>query len=294
MKLDRYTAVALFTLGAGIAASGLLGPLVTGAIEFRVSETMENQLVGGEIISLAVAAPLAIVAGVLWLRGHRLAPVLALGPALYSIYMYVQYVIGPDYTRYEGNNENFFPLYLTLVILGWAIVIRAWPALGAANLQPPSTRLRRVTAGILLFLSVVFTLAWTASIVDVLNGGRPVEEHEKDPTLFWMIRLMDLGFVIPAGLITGIGLLRNALWADRLVYALMGVQTLLTGAVAGMAVVMELRDDPASNPALLVVTVTMTLVLGLIYALLLKGALRAVTAPRKEAALPRVARAARG
>jgi hypothetical protein len=294
MKLDRPTAIALFVLGAGIAASSLLGPLVTGVIEFRVSETMENQLVGGEIISLAIAAPLAIAAGVFWLRGHRLAPVLAAGPALYSTYMYVQYIAGPDYTRYEGNNENLFPLYLGLVILGWAITVRAWPALGAAGLRPPSATLRRIVAGVLLFLSVVFTLAWTASIVDVLNGGTPVEEYEKDPTLFWLIRMMDLGFVIPAGLITSIGLIRRAPWADRLVYALLGVQTLLTGAVAGMAVVMEARDDPASNPALLMVAVTMTVALSALYVLLLRGALR-TSRERKEASdAPRAARAVRG
>jgi hypothetical protein len=44
---------------------------------------------------------------------------------------------------------------------------------------------------------------------------------------------MDLAFVIPAALITGIGLVRGADWAVRLAYALAGFQTLEVGARGG-------------------------------------------------------------
>ena len=123
------TGIALVALGLLIAANALIGPLALGVVRFHVSQTAENQLIGGEVVSLVVAAPLAVIAGVLWRRSNRLAPSLALGAALYALYMYVQYVVGPQYERYVGNNEYFFPLHLVLLILAWATGLRAWHAL---------------------------------------------------------------------------------------------------------------------------------------------------------------------
>src|SRR4051794_26922096 len=70
MKRDRVAAGASTLLGIGIAANALLGPLVLGVIRIRESANMENQLLGGELTSLFLAAPLAIVGGLLWWRGN--------------------------------------------------------------------------------------------------------------------------------------------------------------------------------------------------------------------------------
>jgi hypothetical protein len=89
---------------------------------------------------------------------------------------------------------------------------------------------------------------------------------------------MDLAFVIPAAFITSVGLLRRAPWATKLTYAVAAFLTLEVGAVAGMSIAMTLRDDPAADPALLVVTVVSTLALAAVYARLLQVAQRAGTA----------------
>jgi hypothetical protein len=125
----RMTGVALILLGLGLAVSAILGPLGLGIISFRVSPSAQIQLLGGEFVSLVVAAPVAIPAGVLWLQGHRLAPALAIGPAMYAVYTYVQFILGPDYRSYPGNNESLFPLYVLLTILSWTLATRAWLAL---------------------------------------------------------------------------------------------------------------------------------------------------------------------
>jgi hypothetical protein len=222
---------------------------------------MENQLVGGGIISLLVAAPLAAAAGILWLRGHRAAPMLALGPSLYAVYMYFQFIVGPEYHRYDGNNEYAFPLYLALIVLGWVVAVGAWTALTSVPVPPIAAGLRKSFAMIVLLLNTGIALAWSAGIADVLDGGAVAAEYEADSTLFWVVKTMDLAVVVPVAFIMAIGLLRGAAWAIRLVYALAGFQTLLTGAVAGMAIAMAVRDDPAANPVFLVATATFTLVL---------------------------------
>jgi hypothetical protein len=92
----RVAGLGSIALGAGIATAAVLGPLALDVIRFRTSDHLENQFVGGEIVSLGVVAPAAIAAGALWLRGHRLAPVVALGPSLYAVYTYTTAVVGQE------------------------------------------------------------------------------------------------------------------------------------------------------------------------------------------------------
>lgn len=270
MNTERFTGLGLLILSAGMAASAILGPLVLSVIRFRVSDGAENQIVGGEIASLVVAAPAALLAGILWLRGHRPAPLLAAGPAGYAVYTYVTFILGAEYERYDGNNEKFFPFYLALIILGGVMALRAWMALDAARLPPPSTGLRRLLAGLLIALSVLFALNWTAGIVDVLNGGPVPLEYQEQPMLFWLIRLIDFALLIPLSLAAGVGLLRRRPWAMRLGCVLLSFHTFLIGSIAGMAAAMVARDDPSASPAMLVVMLAAFAALGLLLVRLLR------------------------
>jgi hypothetical protein len=278
LRVDRAAlpGIGLLLLALGMIASAVLGPLVLGVVTFPVSAAMENQLVGGEVVSLLVAAPVAALAGVHWLRGHPLAPMAAIGPAIYAAYMYAQYIVGPEYSRYEGNSERAFPLYLLLVSLGWLLAARAWIELGRLSLPDPGPRLRRGLGMAMVGLNALFALAWTGSLVPVIAGGDPSAEYLADQTLFWVVRLMDLGFVIPVGLLTGVALLRKLPVATRLAHAWLGAQTLLTAAVCGMAWVMEVRDDPAANPVFLVATTAMALAFAAVWVTLWRRATHAL------------------
>ena len=187
--------------------------------------------------------------------------------------MYVQYVVGPQYERYVGNNEYFFPLHLVLIILAWATGLRAWHALSAMRMPTIAIGTRRLLAALLLVLNATFALAWLSSVLAVLTGPHTSSawlEYQKDQTLFWLIRMMDLAFVIPASFLVAVGLLRGVEWATRLAYTFLGFQTLIVSAVAGMAIMMAARRDPAANLVLLVVTVVLALGLTALYVLLLR------------------------
>lgn len=289
MNAHRLTGYASLLLGLGTALSALLGPLLLGVIDFRVSENAENQVIGGELVALVLVAPVAMVAGVLWLRGSPLAPILAIGPGLFAVYTYVTFVLGAEYERYPGNNERAFPLYAVLILLGWVTATRGWSAFDATRLPPLAGGLRRLLAGLLMTIGVMFALLWTASIVDVLHGSEPPTEYTEQPVLFWLIRLLDLAFIIPLSLATGVGLLRGAPWATKPAIALIGFQTLLLASVAGMSVAMTARDDPAANPVLLVVMVGSTLALAALYL----RVLRVVSGRGGGGAMPRPAPAPR-
>ena len=46
------------SIATGLAAVALLGPLVTGLIDYRVTETLRNQSIALDLVSLAIVAPL--------------------------------------------------------------------------------------------------------------------------------------------------------------------------------------------------------------------------------------------
>jgi hypothetical protein len=233
---------------------------------------MENQLLGGELTSLFLAAPMSLVAGILWWRGKAVAPIVAMGPAGFGLYTYIQFVLVPDYSRYPGNNERYFPLYLALVGLSWVLLWRSWRHLSSSAIAAPSRRLAVTTGTLLVVVNAAFALAWCGSIAAELRGPL-TPDYIEHPTAFWLIRLMDLGFVIPIGLVTGIGLLRNSRDAVRMAYSFVGVQLLLACAVAGMAIRMSIRDDPGVTTALLLLSNGGAVAFIVVYVLLLRSAI---------------------
>jgi len=281
MIQSRVAGIGSIALGAGIAVSAVLGPLVLNVVKFRTSTPIENQFVGGEIVSLAVVAPVAIAAGALWLRGHRLAAPLALGPAAYAVYTYTTAILGQEYARYDGNVERFFPLYAGLVAGGAAIAVAAWSRLGDTSMPVPSDRLRRTLAGIFISVGGFFALAWTQQIRLVYTGNLPVD-YQAGPTLFWLIMLLDFGFLIPLLVSTGVGLLRNQPVAIRAAYGLAPFETCLAASVAGMGVVMLAKGDPSAEPTMLVVVLAATVGLALVTAQLFRSCVQGTgeTPPR--------------
>ncbi len=273
MTRSRHLGFGSIALGAGIAVSAVLGPLVLNIIRFRTSPTIENQFVDGEIVSLAIVAPVAITAGVLWLRGHRLAAPLALGPAIYAVYTYTTVVLGQEYTRYDGNVEKFFPLYAGLVAGGAAIAVVAWSRLGETSIPVPADGLRRTLAGIFIGLGGFFALAWAQQIRLVYAGNSPVD-YQAGPTLFWLIKLLDFGFLIPLLVATGVGLLHNHPAATKAAYGLAPFATCLAASITGMGIVMLAKSDPSAEPAMLAVVLTATAGLALVTGRLLRSYVR--------------------
>ena len=231
-----------------MAASSLLGPLVLKAINYRTAETGLSQLKGADLASLALVAPAAGAAGVLWLRRHPLAPVVSLAPAAYSVYVYTQAILGQDHARYDGNNEQFLPLHLGLVVLGGTLALRSWSAIEADALPLPPARLRKTAAYTLIGSGMFLALGLhLPQLVAVWKGEPPLEPVDA-PAAFWVVKTMDLGLIVPLALATGAGLLRGSRAALKAAYALSGGLTLLGALVTAMAVVMQASDDPSASP----------------------------------------------
>ncbi|SCE66922.1 hypothetical protein GA0070607_0176 [Micromonospora coriariae] len=81
----RLLGVGLVLLAAAVAAVVVLGPLVFGVLRYRTSATSMNQIIGGDAAALIVVAPVTVAVGVLAIRRHPAAPVLALAPSIFVL-----------------------------------------------------------------------------------------------------------------------------------------------------------------------------------------------------------------
>lgn len=237
-------------LAAGMAALTVLGPLGLAGLTYRTSPTTLNQLEGSDAAALLVVAPLTVVAAVLAWRRHPAGPMLAAGVSAFALYTYTQVVVGQEYLRLPGNVERFFPLFLTVFVLAEAGVVLAWRAL-PADLPAPSPGVER-TAAVALLLVALFLVGGLhlPSILAAWRDPASLTEYASSPTPFWLVKLMDLGIVVPAALACGVGLWRHRSWARRAAYVLLVAYTCVGLSVASMAIVMLAHGDPDASAGL--------------------------------------------
>ncbi len=245
---DRVLAAALASLGGLVVAYAVLGPLVLGAIHFRTSASGLNQIRGGDLAALVFVAPSCVAIAWLAWRGHPAAPVLALAPGMFAMYMYSQLILGNEYLYRPGNVERFFPLLLALFILAAVVVLRCWGRARADDLPSSNPRLER-GSGILLVVIAAFVVLGLhlPTLVDALRDQPTGAAYLATPTTFWVVKFYDLGMVAPAALAVGIGLLRRRSWARKPAYGILGGYVLLAWSVAGMGWNMVLNGDPDAS-----------------------------------------------
>ena len=238
-------AVGQFVLAIALAVNTALGPLGSEVFEYPISGTLLNQTLGLEVVTVGLVVPFLVIAAVMALRGHGAAPFVGFGPAAYSAYMFFQYVLGPQYERYTS-----VLLFQTAVVaLSVAMAIQAW-AVASRQPLPHLTGPRRRAHGVVLLALAAFIIS---RYLPVVLGGTMPAEFAQARTFFWSIFLLDLGLIVPATVVAGIGVLRGSSVAHRASYALMGWYALVPASVAAMSTAMVVNEDVHAVPAQAVV-----------------------------------------
>ena len=249
---DRWPAGGLFALAVGLAVNSLLGPLLLGIVTYPFSGTLLNQTIGLEAVSLLVVAPWSAAAGVLVLRNHPTGPLIAIFPAVYVAYMFVQYIAGPEYAAYPP----ILPLHLTMFVLSGSLLVVAWDRIRFEDL-PKTTQRRTRIAAVVLFLLAAFTISrYISALLGTVTGEEIPAEFAADRTMYWLIFLLDLGIIVPVTVAAGIGLLLDRVWAWKAVYGIVGWFALVPISVAAMQITMLINNDPHSSVETLVVLST--------------------------------------
>ncbi|MBB2946384.1 hypothetical protein FB565_006152 [Actinoplanes lutulentus] len=259
---SRLLGAGLILLGTAVATVAVLGPLVSGVLRYRTSPTSLNQIIGGDAAALAVVAPATIAVGVLALRGHRAAPVLALAPSIFVVYTYTQLILGNEFLRWPGNIERFFPLMLAVFVLAAALAIRAWQSTPTQGLPATSARADRTAGTVLLAIAAFVVIGLhLPNFVDAMRDQPTSMQYLSSPTAFWLVKFMDLGIIVPAAIAVGIGALRHQQWARKPMYTLVGAYTLIGASVTGMAITMTARNDPDASATVVAGSALMTALL---------------------------------
>lgn len=241
---DRSLAAGLVALAGLLAANSVLGPLMTGVIDYHSGESMTNQGIGLDAVALFVVAPSALFAAWLVRKDHLAGPPVAFLPAVFAAYMAPQYVIGPEYTVLPGNNEQFFLLHLAMLLVGIAVLLLAWQAVDRLHLLPNTAASDRRRSWVLFGAAGFILLRWLPLLPALVQGSPSGREYTDNPTAFLLIALFDLALVVPATLTAAFGLRAGALWARSAAYAVVGFFAVVPLAVAAMSVTMVLRGDP--------------------------------------------------
>lgn len=246
---SRPLALAVLALGAGLALNTLLGPLMTDTIRYPFSETLRNQTIGLEAVTLLLVTPLAAVSGALIWFGRRAGPVLAFGPAAYAAYMMLQYLVGPGYLYYP----RVLPLHLGLFVLSGAVVIGAWSAVDPVTLPVMTSRAARRQANVMLVLAAFIVSRYLSAVTGSWDQTAIAPEFAREPGMFWSILTLDLGIVVPATVYASVALRRGSPVGPKAVYAVLGWFALVPPSVTAMALVMVLNHDPNGSVGQVVV-----------------------------------------
>lgn len=220
---------------------------MSAVLDYRVSETLRTQTIGLDFVSLVIVAPLCVVAGILVLREHAAGPALALGIGAYTSYMFVQYILGPEYVDRPGNNERLFPLALLLFAGGWLVVLGAWRALPNDTLRIPRRRARLIGRIVLPALAFLAFFRYLPALADWMSATPEDDGYLAGPTFAWAIAMLDLGVFLPATVIACAALVRDRPWASKALYLVVGWFGLVGAAVASMAIAMYVNDDPNAS-----------------------------------------------
>lgn len=259
--------------GAGLLAMAVLlvadlagGPIGADDIDYGISESMWNQLLGLELVTLFLVLPWTVAAAVLALRGHGSAPLLGFAPSAYTTYMYAQYVLGPQYDTYQP----VVLLEVALTSVGLLLCLWSWSLARTLPAPPTTPRRQRVLGLVLLGLAAFVLLRYLPGLVDTVGQSPIPTEFADAPTFYWSILLLDLGVVVPLTVAAAVAALRGTPAGVRAPYAVLGWFALVPPSVFAMAVVMVANDDPHSSVPTTVLLGVASLVFGVAAALVLR------------------------
>lgn len=168
---------------------------------------------GNDWVTLAVAAPVLLLAQQRAARGSARGALLWLGLLGYGVYNYAFYLFG-------AALNAFFPLYVATFLLSAVALGRALLAVDAEALAPqfaPGARASAVCFGVVGGgLSIAWLAQWAGYIV---TGDAP----SLGPDAFRLIAALDLTVMAPLLLAAAVALWRRGAWAPVLA-ALAGVK----------------------------------------------------------------------
>ena len=238
------------------------GPLVRGAITYKTAAVINNQLVGQDLVNILLLTPLLVAGAIGLFLKKTFAKYLLIATPLFLIYYALSYTIGWEWSSpaYAGNSERQTFLFLFVLIAALIILLYSLAVF-------PKNAVSRFTKWGLAVYSVVFTLfllvfggMWVKEVLEVIATGT-TRAYDIAPTAFWLVRVFDLGFSMPLGLISVYLLWARPDKAFPVICLFYGFFFTQIVAVNAMGWTMFLRKDPTFLMRDLVVFTVLALII---------------------------------
>ncbi len=221
------------------------GPMVLGAIRYKTHPLLLNQIIGQDAVNLFVLSVISLAGGIaLWLR-KPVAKYLLITTPLYLIYFTLSYTIGWEWSSpaYAGNSEKYFFHFLFILVAALVVMLYSlsiFPRDRAARFNKKGLA---VYSSLLVFFLLAFAAMWMKEVFEVMATGT-TRAYDIAPAAFWLVRVFDLGFTIPLGLLSVYLLWTRPATSFPIQFMFYGFFTTMIIAVNAMGIIMWLKHDP--------------------------------------------------
>ncbi|MCX5841794.1 MAG: hypothetical protein NTY16_10165, partial [Deltaproteobacteria bacterium] len=179
------------------------GPLFLGHISYKSAPVINNQIVGQDVVNLFLLSAISIFGGIaLWFR-KPVAKYLLIATPLYLIYLVLSYTIGWEWSSpaYSGNSEKYFFHFLFILVAALLVMVYSLSVFPRDRVAHFNKKGLAVYSSILVLFLLVFAAMWMKEVFEVMAKGT-TRGYDIAPTAFWLVRVFDLGFTIPLGLLS--------------------------------------------------------------------------------------------
>ena len=249
----------LSILAVLFAIAGNIIALLVPRIYAGLTPVFFPQAIAQDIASLAFVSPAWLFLAILALRGSLRAYLLWLGVLTFTVYNYVIYTF----------SVPFGPLFLLWVaVLGLSLyaLIGGVASINHESVKSSFKSQRAVifAAWFLIIVAILFGLLWLSEDVPALLSGNTPQSVVDMAIPTNPVHILDLGFFLPAGIITGIMLLKQKPLAYTLAPAFI-VFLILTGIpILITPIVQSARGQTAAWSVVVPIGTLTVLLLGLL------------------------------
>lgn len=227
------------------------------------SVTMASQAIAQDYVTLILGVPLLLISLVLARKGLLRGRLLLTGTLGYFLYTYASY-------SFLSMYNSMFLVYVWLMSASFFAFTLSLMSFDISSLKQQFNEKFPVKSigSFLITVSALFGLMWLGKVVSpLLNHNQP--EGLEHYTTF-VIQALDLGFVIPIGVLAGILLIKRKPFG-YLLAAVMAMKdvTLLTALTA--MIILQIQAEVPINPAVIAFVVLTNIITLYIMVLIMKN-----------------------
>ena len=198
-KLIIIASALIAILAVTAAGAGLLTDLYKN--DTRSGAAQER---GNDLVTLALCVPLLLVSAYFAAKGSLRGRLVWTGAVFYFLYTYAM-------SSFLAAYNQLFLAYVAIFSLSLYTFAASLLTLDADLVKERlSAAPVKITAGFMFAVSATLSLQWLGTIIPPLLAGQKPALLETYTTL--VVQAMDLGVLVPLGIVTGMLLLKRSAW----------------------------------------------------------------------------------